>query len=499
MKSYPLAAITLLYGTLTSVSALTTEDRILKPNYQIEYTKSPKDVSALSDMITQGEIYGRVRSNAFWWDWEEEIYPLTQDNNAWGLGGSIVYKTAFLNGFGATVGFYGTVPLNNENTKSPSIINYAKAGKDTFHTRSDGSEGAIGVVAQGYGEYKTSKNDLKIGRQIIESTLLASNDGKMVPNTFEAAVFETKTLPATTARIGYVMSQKLRDHQSFHSLLAYEKYNENDDNGVHKGLTPELIQKYGADVNPEMIMLTVTNKSIPNLLINGEYDALNGFFSTSIAELNYQFPELMGWKITPGVRYLYQHDMGAGKIGGASLNGIFKDNYTSSNTKGYTNPDSVEGSLWAARVVANRGALTLMGGYSDISNKADIIAPWRGFPTGGYTRSMSQLDWIANTQNWMIKCEYDFNKEHIVPGLKVAVDYVNMNFDEAKIIAKSTDLSDRNIFHIDFIQEFSFLPNAEFRFRFAAISADPSSKTSPTLTHDYESYNDYRLELNYLF
>jgi hypothetical protein len=74
-----------------------------------------------------------------------------------------------------------------------------------------------------------------------------------------------------------------------------------------------------------------------------------------------------------------------------------------------------------------------------------------------------------------------------------------MNFDDAKVIAKSTDLSDRNIFHIDFIQEFSFLPNAEFRFRFATIHADPSSKTSPTLTHVYESYNDYRLELNYLF
>jgi hypothetical protein len=499
MKFYSLIMTTLLHGTLISVSAFTTEDRILKPNYQVDYIKSPVEVSTFGNMITQGEVYGRIRSNAFWWDWEKEIYPLTQDNNAWGLGGSIVYKTAFLHGFGATVGFYGTIPLNDENTRGPSIINYAKAGKDTFHTRDDGSEGAIGVVAEGYGEYKTSKNDLKIGRQIIESTLLASNDGKMVPNTFEAAVFETKLIPDTTARIGYVMSQKLRDHQSFHSLIAYKKYNENDDNGVNKGLTPALIQKYGADVNPEMLILTVANKSIPNLLINGEYDALNGFFSTSIAELNYQFPLTLGWQITPGLRYLYQHDRGAGKIGGASLNGVFKDNYTASDTKGYTNPNSVDGSMWAARIVANRGPLTLMIGYSDISDKADLIAPWRGFPTGGYTRSMSQLDWIANTQNTMLKAEYDFNKERIVPGLKIAVDYVTMNFDDAKVIARSTDLSDRNIFHIDLIQEFSFLPNAEFRFRFATISADPSSKTSPTLAHDYESYNDYRLELNYLF
>lgn len=489
----------LLQGALTTASALTTDDRILKPNFIVEYTKAPKDVDTLADMISEGEVYGRLRSHVFVWDWEREIYPLTQDNSTWGLGGNITYKTALLNGFGATAGFYGTLNVLEENIRPPSTLNYAKAGKDTFHTRSDGSEAPIGVLAVGYGEYSGVNNNLKIGRQMIESTLLASNDGKMIPNTFEAAIFETKLIPDSKIRAGYITSQKLRDHQSFHSIIAFEKYHENDDNGAHKGLTPQLIEKYGADVNPEMVMLTLENKSIPNLRLNGDYNSINGFFSTTVLEANYQLPLMAGWKITPGFRYLYQHDDGAGKIGGASLNGAFKDNYSLSNSKGYTNPNSVDGSLWAARVVAQRDFYSFMCGYSSISDKADIIAPWRGFPTGGYTRAMAMVDWIANTHSWMINANVDMNKGSLISGMKLALTYEQIDYDDAKVIARSTDLSDRNILHIDVIQEFASLPNTEFKFRFATINADPGSKTSPTLTHDYESYDEYRFEINYLF
>jgi hypothetical protein len=208
---------------------------------------------------------------------------------------------------------------------------------------------------------------------------------------------------------------------------------------------------------------------------------------------------MAGWKITPGFRYLYQHDDGAGKIGGASLNGAFKDNYSLSNSKGYTNPNSVDGSLWAARVVAQRDFYSFMCGYSSISDKADIIAPWRGFPTGGYTRAMAMVDWIANTHSWMINANVDMNKGSLISGMKLALTYEQIDYDDAKVIARSTDLSDRNILHIDVIQEFASLPNTEFKFRFATINADPGSKTSPTLTHDYESYDEYRFEINYLF
>jgi len=491
------AAATCLLAT--SAYALKSEDRTVKGNYQVEYTKAPSAVNSIGEMFTKGEVYGRLRSNAFLWDWDNENKTV-QDNDMWGLGGSIVAKSGFYHGFGATIGFYGATQVLDDNT-NPAYpnTNFGKAGKDMYHTRADGSEGNMGAFAEAYGEYKNGKTDVKVGRQMIDSIMLASNDTKMIPNTFEAAVVENKDIKDTSVRLGYIMSQKLRDHQTFHSIIAFEKYNENDDSGTHKGLTPTLISAAGEDVNPEMVLVTASNKSIPNLKLDAEYIGLNGFFNTAIAEANYKIKLNDAWTLTPGVRYLRQMDDGAGAIGGASLSGAFKGTsvYTGAS-KGYTNPNSADGSIIMARLVAASGPLELTAGYSKISDDADIIAPWRGFPTGGYTRSMAQVDWIANTQNWAVKAVYDFGKAGLVPGLLIAADYENMNFDDAK--ASTSGFTDRTIFHVDAWQTFKSLPNTEFKLRFATVNADPAY-TSATVqsTVDYNSYNEYRFEINYLF
>lgn len=494
----------------TSAHALKTEDRNLKSNGQIEYLKVPGDVNSIGEMFSEGEVYGRIRSNMFKWDWEAEKSATTKDNKEWGLGGSLVYKTGFFHGLGATVGYYGTIPMLSENHILGSATNYGKAGKDTYQTRADGTEAAIGVVAEGFLEYKVGKSNVKVGRQMIDSIMLASNDTKMVPNTFEAGVVENGDISGTKIRAGYIMAQKLRDHQSFHSILAYDgttatgvafKVNGNDDSGVHKGLSVANINTKGGDIKPEMALVTVENKSIPNLTLNGEYVGISGFFSTAIAEANYQITVGDGWTLTPGVRYLRQMDNGAGVIGGAALNGsmgLDKTNGAATTARAsYTNPGSVDGSILMERLVLAKGPLSLMAGYSKVSDDADIIAPWRGFPTGGYTRSMAQVNWIANTKSWMVKADYDFDKAGLVPGLKASIDYADMNFDDKKMNALACDLSDRTILHVDLIQGFKSLPNTEFKLRFASVDAKPSAKTSTTI--NYESYNEYRFEINYLF
>ncbi|WP_310440943.1 OprD family outer membrane porin [Sulfurimonas sp.] len=482
----------------TSAHALKTEDRTVKGNYQVEYTKAPGDVNSFTEMFTEGEFYGRLRSNAFLWEWDNESAAV-QDNDMWGLGGSLVAKTGFYHGFGATLGFYGTTQVLDDNTIPGSTTNFGKSGKDTYRTRGNGTEANIGVFAEAFLEYKAGKTDVKVGRQGIDSVMLATNDTKMVPNTFEAAVIENKDIPNTKLRAGYIMSQKLRDHQTFHSLIAFEKYNQNDDSGAHKGLSTGNINKAREDLNPEMLLATVDNTSIPNLKLHGEYVGLNGFVNTAILEANYQIALGDKWTLTPGIRYLNQMDDGAGAIGGASLNGsLGKDKSgTTYNTAAgsYTNAKSADGSILMGRLVAASGPLELMAGYSKVSDDADIIAPWRGFPTGGYTRSMAQVNWIANTKSWMVKAAYDFGKAGVVPGLKIAADYVDMNFDDAKVAAKSTDFTDRNIFHVDAWQTFKSVPNTEFKVRFATIDAKPSAGT----VVDNNSYNEYRFEINYLF
>lgn len=487
----------------TSAHALKTEDRTVKGNYQVEYTKAPGDVNSFTEMFTKGDVYGRLRSNAFLWEWENESSSV-QDNDMWGLGGSIIAKTGFYNGFGATVGFYGTTQLLDDNTLPGGITNFGKAGKDTYRTRADGTEANIGVFAEAFLEYKNGKTNVKIGRQGIDSMMLATNDTKMIPNTFEAAVIENKDIPNTTVRAGYIMSQKLRDHQNFHSVIAFDntstpaKVNGNDDSGVHKGLSYSNIRsRSNGDIDPEMILLTAQNSSIPNLKLNAEYVGLNGFFNTAIAEANYKIKLNDAWTLTPGVRYLRQMDDGAGYIGGAALSNKLQ-NSTTSGTTGYKDVRNVDGSIIMARLVAENGPLQLQAGYSKISDDADIIAPWRGFPTGGYTRSMAQVDWIANTKNWAVKASYDFAKAGLVPGMKVAVDYEDMNFDDKK--AFTSGFTDRNIVHVDVWQTFKAVPNTEFKFRFATVDADPAYTSATAISAvDNNSYNEYRFEINYLF
>jgi hypothetical protein len=464
--------------------ALTTEDRILMPNRTITYLNTPGEAQSIAEIFTKGQLYGRLRSNNFVYNYDD-INQL--DNEIYGIGGSLTYKTAFYHGFGATAGFYASIPLGKENitcTKN-TCVNYTQAGKDLFRVSSDGSENAMGVLAVGYGEWKNSENSLKIGRQIVDTVLLGSNDAKMVPNTFEGVTYENHSLESTLIEIGYLTSQKLRNHQTFHSILEYAPRDGNDDRAAHKGLSISKLETAHKDINPEMLFTTVDNNSIKNLQLHGEYIGLSSYFSTLIAEANYAIYLNNEWTLTPGVRYLQQMDHGAGAVGGAALSGSTKNTYTQ--------PNSLDGSLVAARIRLSKGAGSVTLGYSDVANKADIVAPWRGFPTGGYTRAMAQTNWYANTKSWMINGSYDFNKAQIISGLLCTTSYSHINIDDAKSNALSIISSDRDIIYTDAIQTFSAIPNTEFKFRFANVDAKTINKLPNT------SYQEYRFEINYLF
>lgn len=495
----------------TSVHAMKTGDRDLKRNMQVEYIKIPEAVDSFTEMFTEGEVYGRLRAHYFNWDMEQEVTTgaanqQTRDQNMLGLGGSMIYKTGFLNGFGATAGFYGVVPLLSENT-DPAVANtnFGRAGKDMYRTGFDGSENPIGVFAEAFLEYKTGKTNIKIGRQTIDTALLATNDTKMIPNTFEALMIVNKDLPDTTVTAGYIMSQKLRDHQNFHSIIAVgttdaganNRLNWNDDSGRHSGLTVTNIRNAGGDVNPEMVLLGISNKSIPNLKLDAEYAGLQGFFNTLVLDANYKIELPDGWSVTPGVRYFRQMDDGAGAIGGASISGRAAKNASNTNSArdiaraAYTNPDSVDGDIIMGRLVAAKGAFSSYVGYSKVGDKADIIAPWRAFPTFLYTRSMAMQNWHANTESYQVRADFDFGKAGIIPGMNAGMDYGKMNFDDAKVA--TTGFADRDIINIDILQSFKALPNTEFRIRHAIVDS------KPTATPTARSYNETRFEMNYLF
>lgn len=99
-------AATLVYALSGTSVAADKPKRTLKNNMMEVYDILPEEASTFSEMLSKGMIYGRIRSNYFKWNWEDNSGKTPHDPKAYALGGSLIYKLAPLNGFNATFGLY---------------------------------------------------------------------------------------------------------------------------------------------------------------------------------------------------------------------------------------------------------------------------------------------------------------------------------------------------------------------------------------------------------
>jgi len=470
--------------------------RTLNGNMTLNYHLLPSSVTTFGEIFTEGIFYGRLRSNTFYWDWGVEDY-LTggkqKDNKAWGIGGSLEFKSGVWNGLSFTVAYYGS--LNPDFFRMDAAdIGFVKAGKDTFSRYKVATGGGFGIhtLGQAYLEYNNGTVDVKAGRQLFESVFTASNDTKMIPNTFDGVSAEVKIAPKTKARVAWFGAQKLRDHENAHDVITFkdaagEKWANNDDAGVHKGLTYDKFVAAGEDPNHDLYLADITTKYIKNLKLTGSYLQVPGVVKDFVIEAHYKIPVSdTGWAVRPGIRHFMQFDDGGGAVAGDS-------NLAGKPLLGYASGvnGSLDSSLFNARMDLlmpdKKGFFRL--GYSKVADEADIVAPWRGFPTGGFTRAMAQYNWYANTETFMVRAMYKFN-----PTWKASIRYAIQDFDDNKDYVPS----DSTVIHIDTWTNIT--KNLQMRMRYGHVVADDNT---PMLhvggTKSDWSYDEYRLEFNYLF
>ena len=477
-----LAATTaaLLVLSPNAQATLKSEKVTLKGNMVVKYNKVPGSVDSLSEMFKEGMFYGRLRLNTFYWDWANEDYDTggkLKDNKAMGIGGSFIYKSAKLSGFSTTFGLY-TSQNPDFFRMDKEDVKYVKAGKDTFsrYNVSTGGHFGMTVLGQAYLQYDIAKTSVIAGRQMFETVFTKSNDTKMIPNTFDGVTATSKDLPNTTIKLAYLAKQKLRDHTTAHDVIAFNpnnKWDGNDDSAVNQSLTVDLV---GND--NKLIIGSITNKSIKNLKANVSYATVPDVLSNLVLEAHYTIP-VGSWKVVPGVRYMMQFDDLGANTGVANLKG---------KTGGYTDPNSLDSNLLCARVDIKEGAFLGRFGYSKVADKADIVAPWRGFPTGGFTRAMAQYNWYANTKTYMVRAGYDFGKAKILPGFSIMARYAIQDFDDNKPGVQA----DTNVIHVDARQNIG--KDMELKLRVGIVDADPGSTGKTDV-----SYNEYRFEVNYFF
>ena len=493
MKTLKLSSIVCALVLLTtSANATLKSDKVtLKGNMIVELTKLPSSVNTIKDSFTNGVFYGRLRSNMFLWDWKEDNYPAGKlmDDKAMGIGGSFVHKTAPLHGISATAGLY-TSQNPSWFREDIADVGYVKAGKDTFSRRDTSKTGNFGmtVVGQGYVQYDVRLSSIKAGRQMVETVFTKSNDTKMVPNTFDGVTLTSKDFYKTTLVLGYLAKQKLRDHTVSHDVLAFDpndKWSQNDDAAVNRNLTVDRIGKENA-----LLLASITNKSVKNLKLNVSYAMVPDVLSNLALEAHYTIPVTKNWKIAPGVRYMQQFDHLGANYDVANL--LTKhDGYKQSAR------ESLETNLLAVRLdIKNRAFLGRLG-YSQIADQADIVTPWRAFPTGGFTRAMAQYNWFANTKTYMARAGYDFGKANILDGFTVMARYAIQDTDDKKYGVAG----DSTVIHVDARQNIG--KNLELKLRVGIVNyADDITglKDDGTAFSKTDlSYNEYRFELNYLF
>ena len=263
-------------------------------------------------------------------------------------------------------------------------------------------------------------------------------------------------------------------------ILVEDSWGNNDDSAIHKGLSYQSFVDAGEDTEHDLILADFQTKYFDNLKLNFSFLQVPGIVQDIVAEAHYKIKFNNGWAVRPGIRYFYQMDDGGGEVAGyTTLNGKEAVGYDSGVQT------SLDSSLLALRtdlIMPNKKGFFRLG-YSKVEDKADILAPWRGFPTGGFTRAMAQYNWYANTETIMLRGVYK-----LTPDFKASVRYAIQDFDDNKL----NIAPDSTVWHLDTWYDIS--PQLQLKTRLGVYSAD----TDDTAKFD-NSYNEYRLELNYLF
>ncbi len=479
-RKYSLVSIAL--SLLTPLLMANTPKMTIKTNNQLVYEKQ-KSVDKFSQMFSNGQFFGRIRSNTFSYSWEKES-ATHKDYLISGLGGSLIYKSARFNDVSFGAGLYYSHAFFNDSKYPVTALGKGKDLLSRFDFVNTGSKD-MAVLGQAYIDYTGIKHTkITLGRQLVETFYTKSNDTKMIPNTFDGVVLNNASLPSTKIKLAYLAKQKLRDHTAAHSVLMYgdanstsslrPEWSENDDSAMHKGLTYTALKAAGVSTDAPLITGDLHNTSVKNLKTDLSFYYVPKLLSEVMSELNYKII-FKSFTLTPGLRYIKQIDDKAGEIGGAAYNA------SAASLAGYKNPNSLDSQMIAARLVFKMNNYKLNLAYSKVFDEADLITPWRGFPTAGYTRSMARYNWQANTKSYRIELVRNANKTGIYKNTFIQASILHTDADENK------GYFDENYYYIGFVQ--NPLQNLQWRLRLGY--QDTKKVNSDGL--------DSRLEFNYIF
>lgn len=455
----------------------------------------------LASAFKDGKLDGRVRAHYMGADYADNSIASgvgKSDSKGLAVGGSLIYKTAPLYGISVGVGGYTTQNpgLTEDHGDTANYVSNKDLFWDSPSNKNPYQYGkGYAILAQAYLQYDISKTNIKAGRMLLTNPFMTPNDTKMIPTAFQALAVESKDVADTVITAAHVTNYKERRRETFGDM-------------VDSADAPDALKLYyhiengsGTNDSSSVTVLGAKNNSVKNLELQGWVMVWPDIVNQLVLEANYNM-KFSDFGLTLGARYFGQSDKGAGDI-------IRPQTASSAySTGGYKykgdNDDKIDTYMYAVRAIGAYKAAKLLLSYSHTDKGGDLLAPWRAFPTEGYTRSMTQTDWNANTTAYKIQLDYDFSE--YLKGFSALLGYSSYDRDPSRVPYQSMTHrgytnGDTRQWNFDMMYKPAFAKNTEFKIRTMDQKNDTVGKVgSNTSTANKDTSNkELRIEMNYFF
>jgi hypothetical protein len=314
-------------------------------------TLAALNASGINETFVAGKASGEIR-----------VAYVNQDNavdtDTYGssLGGQLKYETAAWNDIKLGVAAYVSQKLH-----------FATGNDDQLNPDFFDAEGkSFAYVGEAYLDYSAKDITLRVGRQLIDTPLADTDDIRMHPNTFEAAMATYSGIEGTTFVGGYMTRWAGYDAPQGHndSISKFQKFGSNH-------------QSDGTSV------IGVMNESIENLALQGWYYHMNKISNAFYTEAAYTIPFT--------------------ETAGLELVGQFA-NFSEDENSG------LDGNVYGIGASVNIGRVIVGAAYNKTSNYEGKIVG-NGFGGGPYLTSMEEMtiDGMEDAKAYQLSGEIDMS------------------------------------------------------------------------------------------
>ncbi|ANF88922.1 OprD family porin [Pseudomonas sp. M5A4_2d] len=327
-------------------------------------------------------------------------------NAEWGQGFDLRFISGFTQGtvqFGVdAIGLYGMRLDSSRDNHG----NYSGTASGGTVFPSDGNKAVSDFASLGVtGKVKISQTVAKIGTLQPNNPVIKTNDGRLLPQTFQGGEIVSNEIKDLTLTAGQIESAKGRNSSNNENLsIAGANKSSNYDTGKFSN----KFYYAGADY-----------KITKDLTASYYFGELKDFYSQNFLGL------VHNWAIGPGVlksdlRYYRSRDNGAN----GNTAGYYTSGYYTDGAKPVT-AGKVDNDLYSYLGLYSINGHTFGGGYQYTNGDSDF--PWlnQGDGSSNSTTTDMQIQKFARAgeRTWQARYAYDFAKIG-VPGLTAGIVYL---------------------------------------------------------------------------